>query len=271
MCRIMRSALVGHELADVEVAEDNIVLTGLPADLVRTAVLGATVTGVGRKGKFWWLELDRKPWLFGHLGMAGWIRELGEPTARLREHGKAPLDDEEGKPRFLKILLTSSNGRRIAMTDGRRLARLWLGESPQTDERVARLGPDAFTDLPSSEALLNKWKGRTAPIKGMLLDQAQVSGVGNYLADEALYQAGISPKREAGSLKVKEIDKLRNVLHHVLEQAIEVGADSDKFPPEWLFHHRWGGSKGADLIEGQQILRETVAGRTTAWVPSRQK
>lgn len=267
----MRSALVGQVLTEVEVADDTIVLSGVPHELVRAAVTGATVTGVGRKGKFWWLELDRKPWLFGHLGMAGWIRELGEPTARLREHGKAPLDDEDGRPRFLKLLLTGANGRRIAMTDGRRLARLWLGDSPESDERVARLGPDAHADMPSSEALLKKWKGRTAPIKGMLLDQAQMSGVGNYLADEALYQSGISPKREAGSLTGSDIDRLRSVLHRVLNEAIQVGADSEKFPAEWLFHHRWGGSKGADLIEGEQIVREAVAGRTTAWVPSRQK
>jgi hypothetical protein len=41
--------------------------------------------------------------------------------------------------------------------------------------------------------------------------------------------------------------------------------------PEWLFHHRWGGAKGPELIDGREITRETVGGRTTAWVPGWQK
>jgi formamidopyrimidine-DNA glycosylase len=52
---------------------------------------------------------------------------------------------------------------------------------------------------------------------------------------------------------------------------VEAGADSEKYPEDWLFSSRWGGKKGRQEIGGKKIIRETVGGRTTAWVPSLQK
>jgi len=54
-------------------------------------------------------------------------------------------------------------------------------------------------------------------------------------------------------------------------KAVAVDADSDRFPADWLFHHRWGGKRGPERIGRHKIVRETVAGRTTAWVPGVQK
>src|SRR3954465_7570465 len=129
--RIMRRVLKGHKIVDVEVVPDTIIFGSTPPEAFVEALKGRTVTEIGRKGKYWWIELDHKPWLFGHLGMAGWIRELGASTTRLREHGNAPLDDENGRPRFLKFLLTTDEGKRISFTDARRLGRVWLSEGPE--------------------------------------------------------------------------------------------------------------------------------------------
>jgi formamidopyrimidine-DNA glycosylase len=268
--RTMERVLLGRRIVEVEVPEDDIVLCGLPASLVEAALRGATVSEVGRHGKYWWLGFDREPWLMGHLGMAGWIRELGAPTIRLREHGQAPLDDETGRPRFLKMLLGTEEGRRVAFTDGRRLGRLWLGD-PAADERFRALGRDVYRDLPAPseiEAMLAK---RKAPIKALLLDQSLFAGVGNWIADEALYHAGISPKRLGSELTPQEVERLRDALAGVVALAVEVGADSSRYPPGWLFHHRWGGGKGVELVEGRRIVREPVGGRTTAWVPEVQR
>src|SRR4051812_36622723 len=102
VCRLMREVLVGKKIAAAEVAADEIVLGGTPPAAVEKALVGHKVVDVGRKGKYWWIELDETPWVFGHLGMSGWIRELGKDSRRLHSHGEAPLDDEEGRPRFLK-------------------------------------------------------------------------------------------------------------------------------------------------------------------------
>lgn len=269
--RLMERVLKGRRIVAAEIPDDEIVLSGFPAPEIRRAVVGHAVTGVGRKGKFWWIEFDARPWLFGHLGMSGWIRELGGKETRLKEHGNAPLLDEQGKPRFLKLLLEVEGGGKIAFTDGRRLGRLWLAEGPESDKRVAQLGPDAFHDLPRAADFARVIGKRKAPIKAVLLDQSVYSGIGNWIADEVLYAARIAPARIAQSLQEREVHALHRAIRSVLEKSVEVDADYERFPEDWMFHVRWGGGKGAQTIGGRQIVRETVAGRTTAWVPEVQK
>ncbi|HEY0865943.1 MAG TPA: DNA-formamidopyrimidine glycosylase family protein [Fimbriimonas sp.] len=269
--RLMRRELAGQRIARAKVAPDDIVVVGGTPERLEQALVGSTVADIGRKGKFWWLQLDRSPWLFGHLGMSGWIRALDKPTLRLHSHGEAPLDDEDGMPRFLKMLIETENGNRVAFTDGRRLGRLWLGESPESDPQIAKLGPDVFEEIPSGEELEKVLARRKAPIKALLLNQALFAGVGNWVADEALYQAGIAPMRLANSLSPEEVRRLRDSLHHVVSFAIDAEADHRKYPGNWLFGARWGGKRGADEVDGLKIVRETIGGRTTAWVPEKQK
>jgi formamidopyrimidine-DNA glycosylase len=86
-----------------------------------------------------------------------------------------------------------------------------------------------------------------------------------------LYQSRIAPKRSAASLTKAEVAALRAAIRAVLTRAVKVGAAHQQFPKSWLFEHRWGGKRGSAQIAGQPIVREEVGGRTTAWVPTRQK
>jgi formamidopyrimidine-DNA glycosylase len=269
--RIMERVLVGHTIVDAEILPDPIMMFGVPPERIKHALEGRKVTGIGRKGKYWWIEFEDKPWLVGHLGMSGWIRELGASTIRLREHGQAPLDDEAGRPRFLKMLLTTEAGGKISFTDGRRLGRLWLTDDIENDAKMEKLGPDAWKNLPKDKPLFEILQKRKAPLKALLLDQKLFAGVGNWIADEALYQSRLSPKRLGNTLTQKEVSRLRSAIEEIITKAVEVGADKDQFPVDWLFQHRWGGSKGAEFIAGNPIIREQVGGRTTAWVPKVQK
>jgi formamidopyrimidine-DNA glycosylase len=272
VCRVMRHALQGKRITLVEVVPDAIVFSGLAPNLIEKALLQRTVQAVGRRGKFFWLTLDGKgPNVFGHLGMSGWVREIGLEGTRLHGHGRAPFEDAQGRPRFLKLGIRTRAGSGIVLTDPRRLGRVWLGPSAEHEPRVQRLGRDAFDDLPSERELLASFGRRRIPIKALLLDQGLLSGIGNWIADEVLYQSGIAPKRSAASLTPAEISALRRAIRSVLTRAVKVGADHRRFPKSWLFAHRWGGARGADQIDGQRISRETIGGRTTAWVPARQK
>ena len=272
VCRLMRRALQGERIARVEVVRDPIVFGAHSPKSIEKALLGRTVRKVGRKGKFFWLTLDGDgPTVFGHLGMSGWVREVGLAGTRLHGHGRAPFDDEQGRPRFLKLGIGTRAGSGIVLTDPRRLGRVWLGPSPTQDKRVKRLGPDAFDELPTAVELRAIFERRKIAIKAVLLDQSVIAGVGNWIADEVLYQSRIAPKRAAASLGDAEVTALRRALRSVLKRAVEVGADHRLFPRSWLFEHRWGGGRGARQIGGYPIVRETVGGRTTAWVPARQK
>jgi formamidopyrimidine-DNA glycosylase len=272
VCRVMRRALVGKRITRVEVVRDTIVFSGLAPATLEKALLGRTVQEVGRHGKFFWLTLDGAgPTVFGHLGMSGWIRAVGTQGTRLHGHGDAPFDDETGRPRFLKLGLHVRDGSGIVHTDPRRLGRVWLGSTPATEPRLKRLGPDAFDELPSAADLGALFGRRRIPIKAVLLDQSALAGIGNWSADEVLYQSRIAPKRRADSLAPAEVTALRRAIRSVLAHAVKVGAEHQRFPKSWLFEHRWGGARGAAQVAGQAIVREEVGGRTTAWVPTRQK
>lgn len=268
--RLMQDAFVGQRIVHVSLPDDPILLEKLPPEPFIAAFTGAKVAEVGRRGKFWWIQMEDGPAIHGHLGMTGWIREIGLPSIRLKDMGNAPMDDEDGNPRFMRVLWETESGRRIAFTDPRRLARMWIGTGA-SDPRVARLGPDAFEDLPSLTELMAAFSKRKAPIKAVLMDQCFLAGIGNYLADEILYQARINPNRPINSLTKTEVKRVRDKMVDVLAHAVTVNADYDKFPSDWLFHHRWGGNKGPELINGREITRETVGGRATAWVPGWQK
>jgi formamidopyrimidine-DNA glycosylase len=269
--RTIERAIGGKRIAAADFPPDEIVCKGASPERLLTSVQGARVEAVSRKGKYFWLELDRRPWLFAHLGMAGWVREVGEHSIRLREHGNAPFEDSKGNVRFLKMRLEAEDGRQIVMTDGRRLSRIWLAESPSASKNIAALGPDVLADPWKPAQLLAILSKRQAPIKALLLDQALFAGVGNWIADEALYQAKIRPDRAAATLELKDVKALLKSLAEIVELAVGAGADSAKYPPSWLFHHRWGGAKGVDAIAGKPIVREQIGGRTTAWVPSLQR
>lgn len=271
VCRVIRRVLEGRRIAEAEIVPDEIVLMGVPQTAFVEALEGRTVTGVGRKGKFWWVELDEKPALCGHLGMAGWIREIGVEGARLREHGAAPLEDATGRPKFLKMRLRSDEGREIVLTDGRRMAELWLADEPALHPRIAKLGPDVWSAELTAEDWQRVMGKRSAPIKALLLNQELTSGIGNWIADEVLYQAGIAPARAAKTITADEWERFVPALRLILQTSLDAEVISERFPKEWLFHYRWGGGRGADTIGGEAIVRETIGGRTTAWVPSRQK
>jgi formamidopyrimidine-DNA glycosylase len=272
VCRVMRRALVGARIARVEVARDALVFSGHPPRAIERALVGRVVDAIGRRGKYFWITLRGEgPAVLGHLGMSGWVREIGGRGTRLLGHGDAPFEDDAGRPRFLRLLLETEDGRRVAFTDPRRLGRIWLAGSAEEDARIARLGPDAYDELPPIGALRDALRRRKRPIKAVLLDQAVFAGVGNWIADEVLYQARVAPARLASSLTEREVAALRRALRSVLDHAVKVGADHRRFPRSWLFEHRWGGARGAARVGGHAIVREVIGGRTTAWVPSRQR
>lgn len=266
--RLISRTLVGQPLSEVFVAEDSLVFPRQsPAELAGV-LRGATLNSVGRKGKYFWLDFGSVS-LLGHLGMSGWVRALGVGEKRLISHGKAPMEDESGEPKFLKMSLIGGGGR-VVFTDGRRLARYWLTPDGATDPSVAKLGPDML-DSPYSAASLGSVLGsRSAPIKSLLLDQALFAGVGNWVADEVLYHAEIAPIRPAKELSAREVAALADALVEVLRVAVEAEADDSKYPTDWLFHVRWGGRHGSETLGGQVIERTTIGGRTAAWVPARQ-
>ena len=259
---------VGRRIVGVTVADDTIVFERVSPARIRRALLGRQVRAVRRHGKHFWFELDRRPWLSVHFGMAGGLHTSRRRGVRLVSSGRRT---EPGwPPRFTKLRLAFEGGHELVIADGRRLGRIRLRQDPATEPPIAGLGFDALRGLPGAARFRELARERAAPVKALLLDQSFAAGVGNWIADEVLYQARIAPRRPARSLSDRELDRLRARLRSVVRVAVGARADSDRYPRAWLFHRRWGSRPGV-TVRGDIIRRETVAGRTAAWVPAVQR
>src|SRR5207237_8104443 len=102
--------------------------------------------------------------------------------------------------------------------------------------------------------------GRSSPMKALLLDQSFAAGVGNWIADEVLYQARIDPRRRAGTLKDEEIRRLRAALARVIAVSVQARNDSDRYPRTWLFHDRCGRNPTAYTARREQLRHATAGG-----------
>ncbi len=266
--RLAQRVAGGRRIERVRCARDAIVFEGVTPARLRRALVGRRVRAAGRHGKHFWLELDQRPWPCFHFGMSGGLHTPGAPGVRLVSQGRT---DRTGAwpPRFTKLWLTFEGGRELAWTDARRLGRIRLRQNPRHEPPLDRLGFDALRGLPPPGRFLALTRARGAPVKALLLDQSFAAGVGNWIADEVLYQARIDPRRPARTLSPAEVGRLRAALCAVVTTAVRRGADENRYPRTWLFHTKWGGTPMTR--RGERIRRDRIGGRTTAWVPSRQQ
>lgn len=254
---------------------DRIVFDRDLPEVVEQALLGRRVLGTGRRGKYFWIEVEGGKSVTCHLGMSGDVEVQlpGQGWEGLPlQSSRRAASDVAPTPKYCRLLLVADDGTRVAVTDPRRLGRIRLASSPEQEPPISKLGPDPLSrDFPSAKKLHAILSAKRVPIKAALLDQRIFAGVGNYLADEVLYQSGIAPQRLTQRLEVAETLCLRKNLLHILKVAIRVGADAERFPKSWLFHHRWGKKRNARDSQGHAIRHDTVGGRTSAWVPAVQK
>jgi formamidopyrimidine-DNA glycosylase len=204
---------------------------------IAQALTGHRLVKAHRRGKFLWVETDGGPDLGLHLGMAGRI-VVDEPP-------HTPWD---------RFALEFKDGGRLALRDKRRLGRAVI----QPD--FSHVGPDA-ADISRAEFRARVGRG-TIPIKARLLDQKALSGVGNLLADEILWQARLNPRTPAGELTEVQLDHLRRTLRAAVRSAIRKGgAHTGTFIP-----HRKAGDHCPRCKT--TVEKATIGGRTTFWCPN---
>jgi len=267
---VLERALVGRRITQADVADDPIVFDGVPPDRVEEWLVGREVAAARRRGKYLWLELSEPPHPVIHLGMTGHVRTRDDEPLRLESSPKEL--DRTWPPRFTKLRLGVSDDNELAYTNARRLGRVLFRADPRSELPIAKLGFDPLTDMPDRQTFEARIARRSrAVLKALLLDQGFAAGVGNWIADEVLYQSGIDPRRRAGTLSADERERLRRSLRRVVLTAVKADARKDRFPRGWLFHRRWGKNKDATTADGQPIAFVEIGGRTTAWVPTVQR
>ncbi|KAG1769645.1 hypothetical protein EDD22DRAFT_770939, partial [Suillus occidentalis] len=273
---LLRSIAKGNRIIRVETSQDNLVFQGLESheDFGRE-ISGRVVKDTFRYGKYFYIELEgagKLPLL--HFGMTGMLHVRGQPTLQYRT--KIRESPYVWPPKFMKFILhiegkTPGTTTELAFSDARRLGRIRLVNHPREEPPLCDLGFDPILSMPllwEFQALVLK---RSCPIKALLLDQSFSAGVGNYLADEILYQAKVHPEQRCNTLQQTQVEALHREVADVCRIAVDANADDDKYPSHWIFKHRWG--KGKKAKQSMRLAWEpatvkwiTVGGRTSAFV-----
>lgn len=276
----------GRHILDVTAADDTKVFDGASSDEVVAAVKGRKLLGAHRKGKQMWLTLEgdgNKPNLLMHFGMTGYvaIQDNADSAVHVLAYENAPHETSSWPPRFHKLLLhfgprpgdASGATCDFAYCDARRFGRVKLcGGDPADSEAISKLGFDPLLDMPDLQAFKDLLAARakgTTRLKPLLLDQGFCAGVGNWVADEVLWQARLHPEQVVSALGDEHIKALHQALREVVQTAVAADADSTKFPKDWMFHVRWG--KKAGSLLGHKLDHITVGSRTSCYVPALQK
>lgn len=265
---LIEATALGREIRLVEAPDAWYLKRGLTAATVRRVLPGRRLITARRRGKQLFLDTDdpgpERPGAAGtesghlgpvlglHLGMSGRVVIDGEAAGD-------PLlyASNRDVPQWHRFAIRFADGGRLSLRDPRRLGAVEL--DPDED----RLGVDAL-DLTLAQLRAVVSRSR-APVKAVVMDQARVAGIGNLLADEALWRAGIDPARPADSLDVGEQTRL----HRAIRTTLRVLG-------------RRGGSHTGDLMparlpgghcprDGAPLERRTVGGRTTFSCPVHQR
>jgi len=179
------------------------------APIFARRILGSRFVDFSRRGKYMLLGLADGMTLIVHLRMTGKV--LVKPAGSV-----AAL--------HTRVVLDLDDGRHLHFHDTRKFGRIWL--VGDTETVLAKLGPEPLSSDFTREDFGVRLVGRRAPIKALLLDQAILAGVGNIYADEALFLAGIDPKRLGGTLTDAEIGRLHGTVREVLLRGIELQGSS---------------------------------------------
>lgn len=249
---VIEEHALGRVIARVDDTDTYVCRPHAPGDIAE-AIVGRKIVRACRRGKSMWLELSGSaPTLGLHLGMSGRIyvddHSGGDPQPR----AMGDIDSV-----WTRFRIDFRDGGYLALFDKRRLGRVVL------DPAIDRLGPDAL-DITAKE-FRERIGVSHAPLKARLLDQHAIAGIGNLLADQVLWEAGLLPSRTASSLRVEELDELRRVLRRSTRAAIRKGG---VHTGSVIPHRRPGGHCPRC---GAALQRATVGGRTTWWCPDEQR
>ncbi len=249
--RRLADRVVGRTVAKVDAPDAWWIKDDNTARSLQRALKGVTITGTRRIGKLLLLDTTG-PTIGLRFGMTG--RLVVDGMEGIDELIYSSRRKDPAWDRFGLRFDVPKNGF-LRVNDPRRLGGVMLNP----DESA--LGPDALTvTLGDFRAALDS----TAPIKAKLMDQAKLAGVGNLTADEALWRAGIEPRRSSRSL---DRDEQKRLHRHLVKTLKDLDTRGGSHTGDVIQHRVAGGRCPKD---GAQMIKATVGGRTTWWCPQHQ-
>ncbi|NBS54310.1 Fpg/Nei family DNA glycosylase [bacterium] len=247
---------LGEKIVRVHLHSAKRVFRGTATHKLQKKLPGATMISCETHGKQMLFRFGRKGWLGIHLGMTG----------------KLLTESPEHSPGKHDHLVLYTRRRALVFQDPRLFGRVRFTCSSQSPPWWSTLPPGILSrDFSLCRlAAVCRRRGHT-PLKALLLLQEFFPGIGNWMADEILWQARLDPRTRAGAVDRTGLMEMHRKIRKVSRESIRIiGRDWSDPPRSWLFLHRW--SDGGKCPRCQQgLLRRPVGGRTTCWCPSCQK
>jgi formamidopyrimidine-DNA glycosylase len=219
-------------------------------------LVGTKLLGSEASGKQMMFRFSGDIWLGLHLGMTG---KLSAEAARY-------------EPAKHDHLVLYQRKRALVFNDMRQFGRVLVHEGKEPPVWWSSIGTSVTSDdftLEMMKEFLEK-HGRL-PIKSALLLQKGFPGIGNWMADEILWRAGLNPHRPGAKLKSAELKNLWKEVRFVAREALSrISRDYGDVPAGWLFHERWK-RKGICPKHKKGLRKESIGGRTSAWCERCQK
>lgn len=259
--RTLEKRVVGQQISALRISDFPGVLGGWTEEAARDRFQGRTITGVRRRGKYLFIDLDDGTSINAHLRMTGRFSMV--------EASRPPLRHE-------RLALVLGNGQELRFSDQRKFGRVVPMHQADLDMLENRLGPEPLGDSFTIEYLRDRLQRRPGKIKAVLLDQKLVAGLGNIYVDEALFLSNIHPMRMANSLDESEIARLHAQVQRVLLAAIarkgttfSTFEDAEGRPGDYAIALQvyGGGNKRDCPVCGTPLERTVVGGRGTSFCP----
>lgn len=230
--RALREPLIGRTITAFRNTWPNHIDRPEP-DALALRIQGLHIRAVDRRAKYIVITLSDDETLIIHLRMTG---HLAVVAASL------PVD------KHTHTVFALDDGRELRFRDVRKFGTVALVNN--SAEILGKLGPEPLDDAFTVDVLQQRFAGRKRAVKPLLLDQTVIAGIGNIYADEALFHAGIDPRRPVNTLDSAEIEALHGAIRHVLREGIarEGASISDYVKPD--------GEKG-DMQNAVAVFRRT--------------
>lgn len=189
---------------------------------------GHVIEGVGRRAKFLVIPLSSGETWLAHLGMTGRFRIEGLGQAFEPGAFYAPNPPQGHDHLSVQVATAGGDRAELIFSDPRRFGFVELEPTARLEAtpRFQALGPEPLSPAFTAEAFRDAVRGKKTPLKSALLDQAVVAGLGNIYVCEALFRAGLSPRRGAGTLGEVRAGRLVAAIKDVLAEAIEAGGST---------------------------------------------
>jgi formamidopyrimidine-DNA glycosylase len=276
----LQKRLIGHKIEDIEIRVPKI-FQGNPKD-----VIGATVTDIKRIGKGLIIELDNGFVLTVHLKMTGQLVFQDKTTQELVLSKK--VGGETLPSKYSHVIFSLDKGAKLFYNDLRRFG--WVKVLKKKELKDVTFFKEMGPEPPVAKAMegqavltLERFEkimsNSNNVIKPLLMDQKKIGGIGNIYANEALFVAGVNPRRKASSLSKEEIKKLYEAILEVLKKSLNYGGSSDEnfvnaLGQEGNYQNHtlvYGKSKEKCSICGATIEKIQLGGRGTYFCPKHQK